>query len=213
MQVVAPLALGANTLQTGSFDKTNLSIVIAVLVLQVLLGLWVAVAWHRFVLLEERATTILPAFNRTLIVAYLIKTLLLLLVVLVVSFFVGGFFGFVSSATKNVWIALFAGSVITATGLWTTFRVSPMLPAAALGETMSLKDAWVSTKEHSGSLFILVILLVVATNAFNFLVSSVLAGSVVLLIVVGVVQTWFLLMLNISILTTIYGVAVEKRPL
>ncbi len=75
---------------------------------------------------------------------------------------------------------------------------------------MTFREAWDATGPHSTALFALIFV--------TFLVGLLVALAFMLLVFVpplliatALVVNWFFMMLNISLLTTIYGVSVEGR--
>ncbi len=174
-------------------------------------GLWVAVAWHRFVLLEEHGGS-LPTFHGRRMLSYFFVILLLMIVLAVAGGVAGALAGILfGSLTPLFLVAVLA---IAVAAMWGFYRLSPLLPAAALGESMGVKQAWEATSELSGSVLAAALLLIFfsilcgAAAALIMFQVSILIG----VILIAVLQ-WAYTMVGISILTTIYGVAVEGREI
>nr|WP_247676693.1 hypothetical protein [Leisingera sp. HS039] len=174
-------------------------------------GLWVAVAWHRFVLLEEQGGLV-PAFHGRRMLSYFFVLLLLTLMMTIAGGTAGGLVGILSGASGPIFIIGIVG--IVAVAVWGFYRLSPLLPAAALGQALGARSAWQATSEISGAVFLAAILLI-----FFFLLGAAAAllilfqvSAVVGLVMLGVLQ-WVWTMAGISILTTIYGIAIERRPI
>ena len=174
-------------------------------------GLWVAVAWHRFVLLEEKGG-FLPAFQGRRMLSYFIILLLLTLAITIIGGVLGGLVGFVSGASGPIFAAGMIG--IVAVAVWGFYRLSPLLPAAALGQNLGVQGAWQATSGISGAVFLAAVLLI-----FFFLLGAAVALFILFqvnltvgLVMLGVLH-WTWTMAGISILTTIYGIAIEDRPI
>lgn len=174
-------------------------------------AIWAAVAWHRFVLLQERGGAF-PAFHPRLMVVYFGKSLL----VLGCALFACVIIGFVVIAySRQVDVLFFAGMATAwATGLWLFYRLSPVLPAAAMGHPMRLEQAWRATAGKSAALFLVGLLLMVchllgsAAVIIFFAEIHRLVGAGLFVMVQLISLTW-----GLCILTTIYGVTVEGREI
>ena len=169
--------------------------------------IWFFVNWHRLILLGEYPKGWLPRLHRNEAIAYLIASARLFglgAVVLFVLIFVTGVLG---EALFNLFIfGVFALAFLL-------YRVSPVLPAAALGQKMGFGAALLATQGAS-----LTILLVMAFRyASSRLLDTAVAGAADinggLGLGVFMVLTFVLSLINVSILTTIYGHWVEGRPL
>lgn len=178
-------------------------------------GLWVAVAWHRFVLLEERGG-IVPTFHGRQMVSYFLVFLFITIALFVIGFSLGFCLGFLIAllgGTSTVFMPVLM-IVLFIAFLWIFYRLSPMLPAAALGQRIGPKTAWNATAPISVSVLwaaiLLIIFMVVGGAAAVFIVMQV--SALIGILTLGVVQ-WAATMAGISILTTIYGVAVEGREI
>lgn len=177
----------------------------------VCIWLWVAVGWHRLVLLEEFGHG-LPALHLRPMAAYFGRFLMILSCASFACVMVG-FVVVAYSRRPDFWF--FSGiASAAATGLWLFLRLSPTLPAAALGHSITLHQAWRATIGQSGAMFLAGVVLMVC-----YLVSSALAIIIFAEIhrlsgaLLFVVVQWAYVMWGASMLTTIYGVTVEKRSL
>lgn len=173
--------------------------------------MWVAVAWHRFVLLEEYPSGVLPTFYGGRMLAYfgygVLLGLLVGLVTIVIAALVGG---------ALIWAPILAIAAVAAAviaGCWAFYRLSPILPACAIGNKMKMKEAWAATKPLSGSILGAMVIFVVTIFALAFLAAFI-GGVIPILggvLILGV--NWLYTLLGISFLTTLYGVAVEGRSI
>ncbi|MGB0440693.1 MAG: hypothetical protein ACPGFC_11420, partial [Paracoccaceae bacterium] len=121
-------------------------------------ALWIAVSWHRFVLLEEYPSSWFPQFHGGRIAAYFGRGLLIgllifafMMVCMIVSTLFASLLG-----PQAIILSGFA-AIIVATYLF--YRLCPMLPSAAIGQPMTVGEAWRATANSSGAIAILVVLL------------------------------------------------------
>lgn len=186
-------------------------------VVMVVTGLWIAVAWHRFILLEETPTGPVPAFNGAAIGSYILAGIIFVLALMVVlipiSLLAGLLLGpilFAAGGDPGFFVGLLLFAVVYLPVAWVGYRISPILPSAALGRRIPLKEAWYATGT-SGAAFIV---LTVVTMFASYLLT---APAQVLPGILGQVwafaANWITLLVGASILTTIYGHYVEGRQL
>lgn len=176
---------------------------------------WSAIGWHRFVLARDVVEGIAPEFNGNLITAYFGKTCIILLISITlffIAYFILGALNGVLIKT-GIWLHIgivpvfFIASVIV--GFFIFFRLSPILPAAALGQSLRLRDAWASTKGASAT-----ILVVLGGSWIVAFVAQLLQqNAVAIMIIFAGIFGWISMIFNFSILTTIYGHFVEGREL
>jgi hypothetical protein len=184
---------------------------IAVLILSAVLTTWCIVAWHRFVILEEMPTGWIPAFNGGRILSYWGQALKLILVFLLLSVPIVAVV--MLAAQVNVAIALVLGVPLYFWWMLLVMRLSITLPAAAVGRPLPFAEARSATKDTWGALLLLVLLLA----GLQLLVQGAVAGlaqmSPALSLALNVAASVFLSLLNVSILTTLYGHYVEGRSI
>lgn len=163
---------------------------------------WAAIGWHRFVLLDEQPGVLLPKFNWAFAKPYIWAVLRLGLVtmgMLVLSLMIMTVGGRIGVGTMLFW-----GVCLTVIGL----RLSLVLPAAAIGKPISMGKSW----ELSYDKFVTWLLVASALVGVNVLGQMYLAPGY-LGWAISFFLSWFSFAIGISILTTIYGVYAEKRPL
>ncbi|MCE8507321.1 hypothetical protein KBY28_02550 [Ruegeria pomeroyi] len=201
----------------NDFDKTEITrqhllFSLLVIVLQSVAGLWIVITWHRFILLEEAQDGWVPPLRPGRILAYLALSIGIGLICAAVALPVV----FASAALA---VALGARGMGEALTLAAFLLLSPwlqrlllVLPASAIGQPLSFGDALRLTRGQYWTM------LGVAALGFamQYGLSTVLSfvGGVS---TVGPVAALFLTLLlqslfGASILTTLYGVFVEKRP-
>lgn len=182
---------------------------LSLLVFVVIFFSWMAVAWHRYVLLEERPQTLLPNLNGQYVKAYFWVackyTLLVVACLAPVAFLVSWLLlasGFNLDTTKLIL------GLIMIVGYALMFRLALILPAAALGKPISLKESWRATNGYFGALIVVAI----ASNLLRNLV-GLFDGIGIFSLLLIVIVNWLSLAVGISVLTTLYGYCLENREL
>ncbi len=172
---------------------------------------WIAVSWHRFILLEEYPRGIFPAFRFDRILAYLGRAILLGLL-MGIAWIPAGFIlaGLVQSSPVLAIILMVAYAIF----LFVCFyRLSIILPAAAIGQPITLGEAWNSTAGAAGA----ILALIVVAFLFQLLVQLVFTALAIIPVLGILLSVFFgvlvLPMVSVSLFTTMYGVFIEKREL
>ena len=191
------------------------------MVILMITGFWIAVAWHRFILVEEIPSGYIAKFHGRRIMAYFGQSVLLALLIVAIGLALGFglalifiFLAFTLFGEPNqtylTIISLFLIGLLIAPIL---FRFSTVLPAAALGEQFTWGAAWQATKGSTGSLVLVSLVLWVGLGLADWLVTDLISGSLFLMVLWSIPSQWVFVMIHISILTTLYGHYVEKRAL
>lgn len=174
---------------------------------------WVAVAWHRYILLEEYPDGALPRFNGPEIWRYCLWSFGLSIAFALPLAMIGGvMFGLADLDVLGpgaMLILIPLGFVL----FWALARVSPILPAVAVGKQLTPVEAWSATRPIAlGLVWILLLLSLGGTLLSGLSLALYSAVPFLGIIAAGVLQ-WLLTMLPLSVATTIYGVYVEGRSL
>ncbi len=201
----------AGALPSGATAGSAFVFVVVLLAVMSVTMFWIAVSWHRFILMEEYPTGILPTFRFDRILAYFGR-FLMLGILMVIAYIP---MGLVAAALGESLAVLSTILVIVYTVFLVVcfYRLSIILPAAAIGNPIPIGEAWNNTSGVSGA----ILLLLLVALLFQILVQ--LAFTLLAIIpVLGVLLTVFfgtliLPMINVSILTTMYGIFIEKREL
>lgn len=206
------MGVSFDSVASGSIGGGLMGGLLLLLIIAVVIAtaLWIAVAWHRYILLEEAPSGLLPPIHQDRMLAYLGRGFLLLLVFLVTG---AVLFGIVASMAAVVpAFAVILGVAVGLTMVVVFYRLSVILPAAALGERMTLTQALEQTRGATGPILIIAVVMFLFEIAIQL---GVLLLSFIPLIGVlaSLVATMFTTMLGISILTTLYGYYIEKRDL
>lgn len=176
---------------------------------------WVAVAWHRFILLEEypgllpqiAGRPIWPYAGRSILYGFvtLIASLPLLLLVMALAM------PLMMAGSGLAGILVFVLITGFMTFIW--LRIAIALPAVAVGKPISMADAWGASKGMSGTIFGVAFLLMGINGLATVLTAQVSAILPIIGFVLDIALQWTVLMLGVSVLTTFYGHLVEGRDL
>ena len=226
VQIAVSLVLGVSLMgddadlqakaMAGEFPWGGLVVVVLVALIS---GLWIAVAWHRYVLLNEPQGTLIPTFRADRILSYLGHSLLLLVVLIPVGAVMGLVAGLLltplmMAGGEGGIGALFAlGILVYLPMIVICYRLCVMLPAAALGQPMGVGAAWGKTKGASGDILVLAVISVAVAIVIGLPDIFVFAPGSVLSMAWNLITQWVVMMVGVSILTTIYGHYVEGRAL
>ena len=186
------------------------------LLVSIISGLWIAVGWHRYVLLVEQPGAALPEFHGDRMLAYFGRTLLIVLIVALVGFVIGVCVGLLS-AIAGTRVAGLSGVLYVAAifipALVISFRLCGSLPSAALGAEAGIADAWRKTAGQTGAFLTLAVITTVLSFAIDSPALMIAAPASVASGVWLAITGWIKLMVGISILTTLYGHYIEGREL
>ena len=207
-------AWAATSIMLGRLPGTLVAVVAVAVAVYLFVATWIAVAWHKFILVEDYPG-ILPALSVPTVMAYISKSfvigillLLALVPMLVVAGLVLGLLGLTENAIASLVIGFVLGLLLTY--LW--LRLSIVLPGVAIGKTMTNRQAWTATAPMSDDIFGASAILVAINTVISFAADYFLPSGLVYYAVIVAIN-WFTMMVGISLLTTLYGHLVEKRPL
>jgi hypothetical protein len=179
--------------------------------LAVIASLWIAVAWHRFALTGESTSGWLPQFHGSAVMGYLGRSILIGVLVVLGVMVLSIPIGIISIGLPA--LAGIMSLILIGAAAYLFFRLGIMLPAAALGEKLTLGETWDVTKGRSSIILVLALIVVGASviiqlpSWFNDNPSSIIN------VVYSLVVNWFATIIGISVLTTLYGHFVENRPI
>lgn len=193
------------------------ALVVSLIVAQLLIFLWIAVAWHRFVLLNERSGLI-PPFHGSRMAAYVGKYLLISLVMfLPVAITIMLMFSVVGVLTNSLAMSagmLFLGALLVFIPAGAVFlRLMVILPGAAVAEPTSISHAWNVTRGEMKTFLLLMLIFCALGLVEAGLRFALFDRSTALSVVWQIVATWLYMMLGLSLLTTLYGHYVQRRSL
>ncbi len=195
---------------------------IFVLLISLFTSLWVAVAWHRYVLLNEHPKGLLPAVRLDRMGAYFLFSLgygvMLALLALILSMVAGAVLAMLGFTDVQGRSSGIGGVIALALLLYlplvvVAFRLSAALPGAALDTGRGFMAGWEATKGKTGDLIVLGVLAVGANVLLGFIGAKLFGALPILAFGWDAIVGWFVTMVGASILTTLYGHYVQGRPL
>jgi hypothetical protein len=223
LQVVLSPDGGQAMMMAGTYPTGRVALYA---VLSIIISLWIAVAWHRYVLREEDSGGVIPAWHGGRVWAYFVKGFLIFLTTFGMGLVVGLIAGIISGITgagmfngggatgeTAVVAGLIFAAVIGSAAIYVFYRLSPALPAAALGEPLGLGDAWRKMAGKGGTIFVLALISIIVAVVVGQGPTYLLGLQGLPAVIWAVVAQWFNLMVGISIMTTLYGHYVEGRAL
>lgn len=189
---------------------------VLVLVVTLITGIWIAVAWHRYVLLGEEPVGYVPPFMGERMGQYFIKSLLIGLVLLVLGMILGMIVGtlFGRLMMGGPFFAMLLMAVLVQVPLiFLGLRMAAGLPGTALGNDLPFMAGWQATAGEWQPLLQLSVIMALALWAVNLITWFVFGGFGLLANIWQLLAGWPVTMVGLSILTTLYGHYIEKRPL
>lgn len=207
-------AWAATSIMLGRLPGSLIAVGLVAALAYLFVATWIAVAWHRFILLEEypgllpplSVQTILPYFGKSFVIG-----LLLLAAVVPLSLLAGlvlTVLGLSQNALASLVVGFFLGLILTF--IW--LRLAMVLPGVAIAKPMTNREAWNATKSMSDGIFSAAAILVVFNTGVSILADFLIQPGWVYYVVIVLIN-WFTMMVGISLLTTLYGHLIEKRPL
>lgn len=210
-QVLILMAAPAGDVGEAVVSPGMALMVLATAFLAVVASLWIAVAWHRYVLTGETPEGVLPEWRGGLVLAYLGRSVM---IALLVSLAVVGAMipvGIVMAAAPGAGLPLLM--VVIALAVYLFFRFGVMLPAGAIDRKLTLREAWAATATEHGTIVVLSLIVV----GFSLLLQMPAwlnpNPQSLINLVYSIVVGWFATMIGVSALTTLYGISVEGRDI
>jgi hypothetical protein len=180
-------------------------------------GPWIAVGWHRYILLDEEPAWV-PVLRGRRMAAYFWRGLLILLIAGGVYVAASVIVGVVAAVAMGGMTAPFlvlttiAFLVLLLAAIVIGLRAATALPGAALGAMEGIGDGWRATKGRWGT-FLGLALLIGIIEFVTTLITGLLALPFPIVLILQALLGWLYGMVFLSILTTLYGHFVEKRSL
>ncbi|MDJ0822163.1 MAG: hypothetical protein QNJ09_10205 [Paracoccaceae bacterium] len=178
--------------------------------LALIASLWIAVAWHRYVLENEAPPGWVPRWHGSQMLGYLGRSILVGLIIVAAILVMSIPVGFLSLGLPGLTGFFLLGMVGLAAYIF--FRLGVVLPAIAIGKQMKIGEAWRATKDDDNAVVMLA-LLVIAASVVMQLPSMIGGQGTFIDFVYQVVVGWFATIIGISVLTTLFGHYVEGRPI
>ena len=204
---VSDLNPGPSNTDLGGFGAFGIS---AMLIIWTI-AFWIVVSWHRYVLLEEMPQGWLPTFRADRVLAYVGLLLMLGLIAMVAMIPFGILLGMMGQSAPG--LVVFVGFFYFIALILCIYRLSVMLPASAIGQPITLATAWNKTEGTFGTLIVLLIVGGIFQVIVQVIFGLLMAIPVIGLALVLIPSILILPLINVSILTTMYGVYVEGRSI
>jgi len=198
------------------------------LIFAVIAYCWAAVGWHRYVLLEETGNGVLPQWRWDRVKAYFGRAFVVGLVVILAVIGGGLVVALAVGLTQSTGIALLLGIGLVFGASWVATRIGLVLPAAAIGERMTLSESWAATRPVSSQILLPLIVTALAVGLIGQVILLIF-GQTVTVDVFGTMQeqvtltlpgqianglvSWLQILVNLALMTTLYGNLIEGRPL
>lgn len=205
--------------QAGQLSSTMLAagpLALITAILAIVAFVWIAVAWHRYILLLEMPSGRFPEFNQSRLLSYLGYSLLIGLIGVVLSLVVSAVIGIIALPLLGFVGAAITGIAALAALLIVGYRLAPILPSTAIGKPITLSQAWESTKNANVPIIILAVLSAVAAFVIDIPAMVLGIGGPVggfLALLWTLATGWVKMLVGVSILTTLYGHYVEGRAI
>ncbi len=202
-------AINDGTFPTGAGQFAVMTMVLNMLGL--VASLWIAVAWHRFVLAEDYPEGYLPRMHGGKMLGYFGRSILIGIIVAVGVLIASMPLAMIGAIAPPLTVLIIPVAIGLASVLF--FRFGSILPACAIGKNLTLGEAWAATRDQAPTFVVLGVVVSVATLIVvlpSLLNSD--PGSTINLIYILVVN-WFVTIIGISLLTTVYGHFIEGRSI
>lgn len=201
------IVYGATPPNVTEFDWAPLLVPIST---AMLVWPWIAVSFHRFMLRCE-PVGVMPGFHWGLIGRYLGMGLLIGVIVMLAAGPVA-MFGTITLRNLGGDAALYLSAgfllLLGAVTFYFVMRLTSGLPGLAVGDAAAFEKAWRATSNRK-----LTILLLVLIPFGAFFLLDLLINILGIPVLAYVMTDWFSALLNLSILTTLWGHLVEGREL
>lgn len=195
-------------LPSGLLSTMMLSFVIGLLT-----SLWIAVLWHRFILMGQAPQTAVPPLYFAMVASYLGKTIQLGLMLAIVGMALGTLLGVAFAPLIGPLADAAIPLVLVGVLLYLSYRLGLVFPAVALKAPMSFKASWEKTQAASVAIAQLSIIAVVFVLLIQIPSNMNSDPTSLINLVYTYVIGWISMMVGISVLTTLYGIYVEGREL
>jgi len=219
-QALIGLILGAGFVMQGGMGPVmmNQSLwigLMAAVIIAIFTSLWIAVSWHRYVLLGEEAGFV-PVFRGDRIWAYLVRSfgygIILVIAGMVWGTIVAAALGPVLMGDAFSW-ALVMAVLVYLPVLIVGFRLTADVASMAVGAEVPFLSGWRATAGHTKDIAVMVVILIAIGLTVEMLGLFIFGRIPVINLIWSFGVGWLQMMIGVSILTTLYGHYIEKREL
>lgn len=172
---------------------------------------WAAVGWHRYVLLEEPASGFATPWDSGRIWGYIWRLVVIFIVIGAAFAFLLGFVGGALGGEPGSAIMTALGLGLNLLASWMFVRMGLILPAAAVDQTLKIRESWSATSEISGEILIPIIAISLGFGLAQGVVMGLIGGLPGLALLVCLV--WVQMLANLALLSTLFGNRIEGRAL
>ncbi|WP_170761038.1 hypothetical protein [Ruegeria lacuscaerulensis] len=199
----------------GVFSQVGFGLVIAA---NISVIVWIFIAWHRFVLLEEFPQGWIPPVRGWCVVKYFKQSIKVLAVAWIISFGVGMAFLVLFTVLTNAELlpraVLILPTIVSMfVSYFFVFRLGLVFPAAAIGHSLSVREVFLITKGKNGTLLVLSFIQIFGLIMTSWLIDTVAAAVPTAALATEALVQLFFSLICVSVWTTLFGVFVEKREL
>lgn len=187
-------------------------VAIAMAVAYLVVSTWCIVSWHRFVLEEERPKKWFPPFQFGVIFGYWLRGLALGLILMVTTVPVLMVVLPLAGKLSPVFVSVVGGVCLLAVVVF-VLRLSPILPAAAVENPIPMREAFRATKSGTWALASIAFVFGSAQVGLNLASEHFAATENLLGILLTFAGILVSALINVSLLTTLYGHYVEGRTI
>lgn len=195
-------------LPSGLLSSMALSFVVGLLT-----SLWIAVLWHRFILLSKIPGSAIPPLYSGMVASYLGKTIQLSLILAVFGIALGMLLGVAIGPLLGPLAASAIPLILLGVLLYLSYRLGLVFPAIALKSSMTFKISWEKTKPASGAIAQLAVIAVVFAIIIQIPSNMNPDPTSLINLIYSYVVGWIAMMVGISVLTTLYGIHIEGREI
>lgn len=178
-----------------------------------LTSLWIAVLWHRFILMSQIPQTVVPPLPFAVVASYLGKTIQLGLMLAIIGMVLGMLLGVALGPLIGPLAEAAIPLILVGVLLYLSYRFGLVFPAIALKAPMSFKASWEKTQAASVVIAQLAIIAVVFVLLIQIPSNMNPDPTSLINLVYSYVIGWISMMIGVSVLTTLYGIYVEGREL
>lgn len=171
-------------------------------------GIWIAIAWHRYILLGEEPGGYLPEFNGRRLLSYFGWSVVLGLILVPVTLAAALLAALLGPAALML-AALVSTFIVTVV----LYRIALVLPARAVDQPLRLGEAWRATSGATGDILVLALLTTLMIVLIDVPALAFVGPLEVLALGWRAVTGWIVLLVGAGILTTLYGHYAEGRPI